>query len=215
MARGKFITLEGGEGSGKSTQAAILARLLEAASVDVMVTREPGGTEGAEQIRDLLVNGSVDRWQPMAEALLHTAARVEHVETAIRPALAQGTWVICDRFADSTCAYQGGGHGLGLEAIDAITRDALGSFIPDLTFVLDIPVKEGLARAFGRSDAEDRYERMDVDFHHRIRDTFITIAEKEPERCRVIDANRPVQAVEADIRAAVIQRFDLTLPDHS
>ena len=211
MPSGKFITFEGGEGSGKSTQLGLLANALEATGHEVVTTREPGGTEGAEQIRNLLVHGAVDRWPPMTEALMHFAARVDHLEQTIQPALEAGSWVLCDRFADSTLAYQGGGHGLGLGRVSALQNLIIGGFKPDLTIVLDIGVEEGLARAFGRAGAEDRYERMDVDFHRRIRDSFLQIANEDPDRCTVIDADRSVELVQEDVRSAVGHRFDLDL----
>ncbi len=211
MGMGKMITFEGGEGSGKSTQMAFLARSLERAGVDVLTTREPGGTEGAEQIRALLVHGAVDRWPPMSEALMHFAARVDHLEQNILPALDGNTWVLCDRFTDSTLAYQGGGHGLGLDEISVLQQLAIGTFRPDLTFVFDIGVEEGLARAFGRVGSEDRYERMDVDFHRRIRETFLQVARNEPERCVVIDAARGIEEVQQAVRNTVADRFGLDL----
>jgi len=215
VTTGKFITFEGGEGGGKSTQLALLAKALEDAGVDVLTTREPGGTPGAEEIRDLLVRGTTDRWPPLAEVLLHFAARVDHVEKSILPALESGAWVLCDRFTDSTLAYQGGGHGLGMERIQALKADILGDFAPDLTLILDIPVEEGLARAFGRAGAEDRpedrYERMDLGFHTRIRGTFLSLAAAEPDRCVVIDASGSVDDVQREICAAVSHRLGADL----
>lgn len=211
MATGKFITFEGGEGGGKSTQLALLAKVLEDAGIEVLTTREPGGTPGAEEIRNLLVRGTTDRWPPVAEALLHFAARVDHVEKTIQPALESGVWVLCDRFTDSTLAYQGGGHGLGLDRIQTLKTDILGDFAPDLTLILDITVEEGLARAFGRAGTEDRYERMDLGFHTRIRDTFLALAEAEPERCVVIDAAGSVDDVQREICATVSHRLGADL----
>ena len=208
---GKFITLEGGEGAGKTTQIKLLADALKAGGLDPIITREPGGSPAAEVIRSLLVEGAVDRWQPMTEALLNFAARLEHVRTTIEPALAAGRWVLCDRFADSTVAYQGYGHDLGQAAIDELHRLVLGYFQPDLTVILDIPVDEGLARAGNREQAEgsreDRYERMDEGFHQRLRDGFLDIARRNPERCVVIDAAQEPEAVQAEIRAVVGQRL--------
>jgi dTMP kinase len=213
VTAGKFITFEGGEGGGKSTQLGLLAKALEDAGIEVMTTREPGGTPGAEEIRRLLVNGTTDRWPPVAEVLLHFAARVDHVEKSILPALESGAWVLCDRFTDSTLAYQGGGHGLGLARIEELKTDILGDFTPDLTFILDIPVEEGLARAFGRAGTEDRYERMDLGFHTRIRDTFLAIAEAEPRRCAVVDATGTVDDVQREICAEVSHRLGADLKD--
>lgn len=213
MASGRFISFEGGEGSGKSTQIVLLARALEKAGVEVLTTREPGGTAGAEEIRELLVRGTTDRWPPIAEALLLLAARIDHVEKTIQPALETGTWVLCDRFTDSTLAYQGVGHGLGVDRVRQLQASVLGDFAPDMTVILDVSVEAGLARAFGRAGAEDRYERMDVDFHRRIRQTFLDIAEAEPGRCVVIDAERGLESVQNDVRAAVAARLGVVLPE--
>jgi len=208
---GKFITLEGGEGAGKTTQIKLLADALKAGGLDPIITREPGGSPAAEVIRSLLVEGAVDRWQPMTEALLNFAARLEHVQATIEPALAAGRWVLCDRFADSTVAYQGYGHDLGWAVIDELHRLVVGYFQPDLTVILDIPVAEGLARATNREQAEgsreDRYEHMDEGFHQRLRDGFLDIARRNPKRCVVIDAAQEPDKVQAEIRAVVGQRL--------
>jgi dTMP kinase len=195
--RGKFITLEGGEGAGKSTQIARLADALRKAGLTVRTTREPGGSPAAETIRKLLVEGEPGRWQPMTEALLHFAARKEHLETVVLPALALGEWVISDRFADSTLAYQGYGHRLGRAPIEALYQVAVGDFAPDLTLILDLPVEAGLARTGGRGHAEDRYERMDRAFHERVRTGFLEIARGDPGRCAVIDATGNLERVTA------------------
>ncbi len=205
--QGRFITLEGGEGAGKSTQISRLAGALESAGVDVVRTREPGGSTGAEHIRALLVEGDVDRWQPMSEALLHFAARADHVDKVIRPALEAGKWVLCDRFADSTMAYQGYGHGLEPEVIHDLYQLVLGDFRPDLTIILDLDVTIGLERATERAGGEDRYERMDIDFHQRLRDGFLAIAKAEPERCAVIDAGLKADDVFATLREVVSERL--------
>lgn len=216
---GRFITLEGGEGAGKSTQIAGLAKHLEAAGVGVITTREPGGAPGADTIRSLLVSGDTDRWDPMSEALLNFAARREHLIRTIWPALEQGHWVLSDRFADSTMAYQGYGHGIDRELIDALYRAAVGDFHPDMTLVLDLPVTEGLRRASERNgtgaNAEDRYERMDVAFHERLRAGFLEIAAAEPERCVVIDASGAADDVAARIWSSVEAKFadDLSVAD--
>ena len=212
MARGKFITLEGGEGAGKSTQAERLGGDLRQAGLATLVTREPGGAPGAEEVRGLLVTGAVGRWDPMTEALLHSAARREHLSKTIEPALDAGTWVVSDRFADSTMAYQGYGHGLGRRVVDGLNELVLGAFAPDLTLVLDVAVDDGLGRAAAVSGAEDRYERMGRDFHRRLRDGFLEIARREPERCAVIDAGAGVDEVQAAIRAIVRQRLGAPLP---
>lgn len=205
--RGRFITLEGGEGAGKSTQARRLAEALAARGVDCLLTREPGGSPGAEEIRALLVNGEPGRWSPTTEALLLTAARRDHLERTVQPALAAGRWVVCDRFSDSTLAYQGYGAGLPLDDLRALFRLALGGFRPDLTLVFDLPVDVGLARAAARAGGEDRFERMGRDFHQRLRDGFLAIAAAEPERCAVIDAGADVDAVTVDVLAAVSARL--------
>jgi dTMP kinase len=208
-ALGKFITFEGGEGAGKSTQVVRLAERLRARGFDPVLTREPGGAPAAEDIRALLVRGDPGRWTPMTEALLHYAARLEHLERTVRPALGQGRWVISDRFADSTFAYQGCGHRLGRETIEKLHRLLLGDFAPDLTLILDIPVADGLARVGTRAgnSHENRYERMDGGFHERMRQGFRDIAAREPERCVVVDGSRDVDAVAADVWAAVESRL--------
>lgn len=203
----RFITFEGGEGAGKSTQVKRLAERLRAATIDPVLTREPGGCSGAEDIRALLVQGEPGRWSPLTEALLNYAARREHLDRTILPALKAGRWVISDRFADSTVAYQGYGHGLGAEIIAKIHALVVGDFAPDLTLILDIPVKAGLERAVARAGNETRYERMDGGFHERMRQGFLDIARREPKRCAVIDAGRDADAVAADIWAAVQSRL--------
>ncbi|MDX9860789.1 MAG: dTMP kinase [Rhodospirillales bacterium] len=211
MTRGVFITLEGGEGSGKSTQARLLAHTLETQGIAVTATREPGGAPGAEQIRALLVNGETGRWDALSEALLHYAARREHLRHTILPALAGGRWVICDRFADSTMAYQGYGHGLGREVIAALHAAVVGDLAPDLTLILDLPVVDGLGRAASRG-GEDRYERMDRTFHERLREGFLDIARRDPGRCAVIDATGTVEQVQAAIIGAVHERLGVNAP---
>lgn len=206
---GKFITFEGGEGTGKSTQARLLASHLEQSGMNVVLTREPGGAPGAEDIRDLLVKGEPDRWSPMAEALLFNAARVEHWRQCIEPALQKGAHVVCDRFADSTMAYQGYVGGLKREAMAQLHRLALGEARPDLTLIFDMPASAGLARAAGRKDAEDRFERKGADFHARLREAFLDIARREPKRCAVIDAARAMDQVHAEVLHAVHSRLGI------
>lgn len=207
--KARFITLEGGEGTGKSTQLVLLIERLRAKGIDAVATREPGGSTGAEDIRALLVEGDPGRWTPMTEALLHGAARKDHVERLIRPALDQGQWVVSDRFADSTLAYQGHAQGLGADVISALQDIVIGDFKPDLTLILDLPVAVGLARAAGRANGEDRYERMGVEFHERLRRAFLEIAGGEPKRCVVIDADATPDAVAGAIWSAVAGRFGL------
>lgn len=207
----KFITFEGGEGAGKSTQIRLLAKWLTGRGIEVVMTREPGGCDGAEQIRELLVKGDADRWTAMSEALLMTAARSEHVERTIKPALKRNCWVLCDRFYDSTIAYQGGARALGIDRMRELQEIALHGMKPDLTFILDLPVDVGLARAVGREalreDREDRFERMNFAFHENIRDSYLKIAKAEPERCVVIEANRDITSLQNDLRAEVNHRF--------
>lgn len=212
MAGGRFITFEGGEGSGKSTQVKRLAARLRGAGLSVTETREPGGSPGAEAIRGLLLDGEVGRWDALTEALLHYAARRDHLEKTLRPALTAGDWVLSDRFADSTLAYQGYGHGLDRAVIGQLHDAVVGAFTPDLTLILDIPVEAGLARAAGRGQGADRYERMDLAFHERLRQGFLEIARQEPARCAVIDATADEAAVAAAVAAAVTARLGVTLP---
>jgi dTMP kinase len=200
----RFITIEGGEGAGKSTQARRLAEALQARGVSVLLTREPGGAPGAEVLRTLLLSGEV-RWSLPAETLLHFAARAEHVETRIRPALAAGTWVVCDRFTDSTMVYQG--HALGGDRAAIATLVGLLGLRPDLTLVLDVEVPTAVARMRARGAAADRYERLGEGFFARVREGFLAIAAAEPERCVVIDAAADPDVVAARVRDAVRERL--------
>lgn len=211
MGRGRFITLEGGEGAGKSTQIRLLADALRAAGIDVVTTREPGGSPGAEAVRDLLVNGEPGRWLPVSEAMLLSAARHDHVMRTIRPALDAGQWVLCDRFADSTMAYQGYGHGLDHGVLTALRDIAVGDTTPDLTLILDIDPAQGLARAASRRGGEDRYERMQITFHEKLREGYQAIAKAEPSRCAIIDASSGIDAIQSDIRAAIADRLGVVL----
>lgn len=204
MARGRFITLEGGEGAGKSTQARLLAAALEGVGIRVLRTREPGGAPGAEAIRGVLLGQSA--WDPVAECMLHFAARREHVVRTIRPALEAGTWVISDRFADSTMAYQVFGQGVPRAAFDGLAGLALEGLRPDLTLVLDIGPEEGLARAAARGET-NRYEALDPAFHRRVRAGFRAIAAAEPERCAVVDATGAPEGVVAEILRVVRARL--------
>lgn len=206
---GKFITLEGGEGAGKSTQVSWLAARLERAGHTVCITREPGGAPGAEAIRELLVTGDPERWDAATETLLHYAARRSHLTDTIRPALARGEWVVCDRFADSTLAYQGYVGGVDKGFISEIYAQVAGDLTPDLTLILDLPPEVGLARAQARGGGEDRYERMGLNFHRRLRAAFLEIAAKEPERCMVVDADGDIETVAARIKSAVEDRLEI------
>jgi dTMP kinase len=203
----RFITLEGGEGAGKSTQARRLATALRGVGLDIIETREPGGSPGAEEIRRLLTAGEPARWSPMAETLLHFAARADHVRRTIRPALAAGRWVCCDRFADSTMAYQGYGHGIDRDFIARLAVAVLGDLRPDLTLIFDLPVEQGLARAAARSGHEDRYEKMDRSFHEALRRGFLDIAGQDPQRCVVIDAGGDEAMTWQQVGAALRDRL--------
>lgn len=205
--RGKFLTLEGGEGAGKTTLIRALESWLKDRGIAVVITREPGGTPGAEQLRDILLKGATDRWSPVTEALLMYAARVDHVERLIEPALARGAWVISDRFADSTMAYQGTAGGVPVERIRQLHAAALGDFNPDLTLILDLDPRAGLERTVSRGEDATRFERFDADFHARLRQAFLDIAAHEPERCTVLDAGEPPEAVAAAARAAIENRL--------
>jgi dTMP kinase len=201
--RGKFITLEGGEGAGKSTQARLLADWLGQKGISVTLTREPGGTPSAEDIRNLLVTGAVGRWDSLTETLLHYAARREHMARLILPALDDGQWIICDRFIDSTTAYQGYGQGIDLDVIARLRETVLGAFAPDLTLILDVAPETRRVRTAARPGNEDRYERMNEAFHDRVRAGFHAIAAAEPNRCVVIAADQNVGAVSAAIKEAI------------
>lgn len=207
MTRGRFITFEGGEGAGKSTQVLRLVARLESAGHEVVKTREPGGSPGAESIRDLVLRGAADRWSPVTETLLMYAARRDHIERVIRPALARGAWVVCDRFADSTRAYQGAAGGTAPGLIAALETFVLEDIKPDLTLVFDLPVDIGLARAHARAGAEMRFESKGTAFHERLREGFRAIAEAEPERCALIDASGGMDEVEGEVWRAVSDRL--------
>jgi len=208
-ALGRFITLEGGEGAGKSTQARRLAQALEARGVSTMVTREPGGSPGAEEIRKLLVTGEPGRWDALTETLLLFAARADHVVRTIRPALDAGRYVVCDRFTDSTYAYQGAGRATPRETIRRIESVVLEDFKPDLTLILDLPADAGLKRANARGASEMRFEKFGADFHERLRLAFLDIARRAPNRCVVIDACGSEEEVAGLIWDAVARRFGL------
>lgn len=207
MSSGLFITFEGGEGTGKSLQSRKLVEKLTAAGYSVLHTREPGGSEGAEEIRDLLVRGDVGKWDATTEMLLHFAARRDHLRRTVWPALKEGKIVISDRFADSTRAYQGYGHKDDLGKIETLYDLAVGDFKPDLTLILDIPVQIGLKRSFTRGGGEDRYERMGTEFHERLRAAYKDIAAHEPDRCALIDATGTIDEVEDLIWGAVEKRL--------
>lgn len=204
---GKFITFEGGEGAGKSTQATILANRLARAGLRVFATREPGGSPAAEEVREAILSGQVQKFGPFAEAVLFSVARADHIDHAIAQALMEGKWVVCDRFHDSTRAYQGNTGGVPRPLIGALERLTLRGLAPDLTLILDIPAPEGLARIAQRSDTPDRFEAQDLAVHQRVRRAFLEIAEEEPERCIVIDARQPEAMVAEDVWEAVADRL--------
>ncbi len=212
--RGRFITFEGGEGVGKSTQIRLLEARLRDAGLDVVVTREPGGSQRAEAIRAYILGGGARELGPMAEALLFSAARIDHIDSLIRPALQAGKWVLCDRFADSTRAYQGANGKLGDEVIAALEKVTLAGVRPDLTLVLDMPPAIGLRRAAARREAgapADRFESEGLGFHARLRKAFHQIANAEPERCVIVNADRTAPEVEADIFRIVDERLGDTV----
>tara|TARA_R110002167_G_scaffold47169_10_gene139943 strand:- start:4817 stop:5443 length:627 start_codon:yes stop_codon:yes gene_type:complete len=206
VSRGIFITLEGGEGTGKSTQTRRLVDRLRAEGRGVVQTREPGGSTGAEVIRNLVVAGDAERWSPRTETLLMYAARSDHLERTIRPALDAGDWVVCDRFADSSRAYQGAGGGVSPDFIEKLDAGIVGDDQPDLTLVFDLPVEVGLERAFGRGLFETRFESKGVAFHTRLREGFLEIVRDHPERCVLIDADGTEDEIEARVWAAVQAR---------
>jgi dTMP kinase len=200
---GAFLSFEGIDGSGKSTQVRLLAKALEAHGHKVLTTREPGGSPGAEEIRRLVLEGEPDRWSPQTELLLFTAARRDHLEKTIRPAVARGEVVMTDRFADSTRMYQGLTRGNLRAEVDALHALMIG-VEPDLTFLIDIPAEAGLARATARAGAEMRFEDMGVEVQARARDGFLALAAENPARFRVIDGNRAPEAVAAEVLAAAL-----------
>jgi dTMP kinase len=211
--RGKFITFEGGEGTGKSTQAAMLAVQLQTLGLGVALTREPGGSPGAEIMRYVLLSGAAKPFGPEAEAMLFAAARDDHIQCTIQPALDVGKWVICDRFADSTRVYQGILGRVDPRFINALERVSVGDLRPDLTLVLDVPVEMGLKRAAGRRRGKypDRFEAEKIDFHQKLRQAYQALAKAEPERCVIIDARAPKKVVAKRIWQAVGKRLELPM----
>ncbi len=205
-----FITFEGGEGSGKSTQTKLLVEALTKRGSPCVLTREPGGSVGAEEIRNLVLRGDVNRWDAMTESLLMFAARRDHLRHTVWKALGEGKTVISDRFADSTMAYQGLGYaekGIGEKAVQALYDIVIGDFKPDLTIILDMPVDIGVARSLKRDSNSNRYERMGLEFHQNLREAFLKIAQKEPERCFIIDAKSTKEIIHQQVMDLVEQRL--------
>lgn len=209
MTPAPFITFEGGEGAGKSTQIKRLAEMLEGQGIDVLITREPGGAPGAERIRELILSGEPGVFSDRAETLLHFAARADHLDNTILPARAAGKWVLCDRFVDSTRAYQGYAQGVERELINILNQAVIGSDGPDLTLVLDMPVDAAFERLKSRGGDADRYETLGREFHESVRSGFLEIAENDPGRCVVIDASRDENTVSASIRDVVRDWFEV------
>ncbi|MEC7092192.1 MAG: dTMP kinase [Pseudomonadota bacterium] len=205
---GRFITIEGGEGAGQSTQIQVVKDYLLSRGNDVVATREPGGTSEGQEIRNLLVSGDKNKWSPLSETLLILADRAAHLERVIRPALAEGKYVVCDRFFDSTKAYQGVAGGLGLDVIHNLQQPVLGTTLPDVTFLLDIDPEKGLRRAQVRG-GELRFESKTLAYHRTLRNAFLDFAAQEPDRIFVIDADRDVEAVSADILAVLDERINV------
>ena len=208
---GKFISFEGGEGSGKSTQLSLLFNIIKLNNLSCIKTREPGGSPGGESIRNLLLNGLADKWDPVAETLLFYAARLDHVAKTIKPGLADGAIVLCDRFADSTLVYQGIGKGLTEDYIRNIHQLTLGNFKPNLTLIFDIDPVIGLKRALSRSNEETRFESMNLEFHQAVRTGFASIARQEPQRCAIIDASGSIEEVQKQVLATINERIGLNL----
>jgi len=205
----QFITFEGGEGSGKSSQINILKSKLIDKGIDVVCTREPGGTPSAEILRELVTTGEVNKWEPMTEALLMFASRYEHTKNLIIPSLENGKWVLCDRFYHSTYAYQGLGHGLGLEAMEALKKISIGEIEPDLVFFLDIDPMEGIKRTMGRHTNEDRFEKMDISFHTKLRNAFLGFSKTYSEHSVVINASQEINKISDIIFEEIEKRFKI------
>jgi dTMP kinase len=205
--RGRFITFEGGEGAGKSTQVTRLADRLRIQGLEVVTTREPGGSPGAEAIRHLLLSGAAKKLGPEGEAMLFAAARSDHVDNVIRPALERGAWVVCDRFHDSTRIYQGVLGNVDPKLINALERITVGDIAPDLTIVLDVPVELGLERAKARGEKADRFESENLEYHNWLRVAYRRLVEHEPDRCVLVDATANPDAVAVRVWMIVAERL--------
>lgn len=206
-SKGLFITFEGGEGAGKTTQIQFVKDLWLSKGYEVMLTREPGGCKSAEEIRALMIHGDTDRWDSLTELLLYFAARREHYVKVIEPAMKRGVIVLCDRFADSTMAYQGYAMGLGRKKVLDLYRFALGDFEPNATLIFDLDPVIGLKRAQTRGEGGDRYERMGLAFHQKIRDAFLDIAQRNKDRCYVIDANQSIESIRGQVEQSLARLF--------
>jgi dTMP kinase len=206
MKNGFFITFEGGEGSGKTTQSDLLYKYLLDSGHQVIITREPGGSDGAEIIRELLVNGESNRWQPLSELFLFSAARIDHITKTINPALSEGKIVICDRYIDSTTAYQGIAGNIGKDIVSLIQDITVKNLIPDITYICDLDPVIGLERALNRNITENRFEKKGIEFHKRIQNAFINIASSNQNRCFLVDANRDIK----EISKSIFSHFELT-----
>ena len=209
--RGRFISVEGGEGAGKSTQIALLSAALKASNIAHITTREPGGSDGAEAIRELIVTGNKDRFDPVSETLLIMAARAHHVQSTIFPALERGQWVLCDRFFDSTRVYQGIAKQLGDDWLQQLHHAIFGNLLPDVTLLYDLDPETGLKRALARKGKETRFEELPLAFHQALRSGFLAIAQREPHRVAVIDASTSIESIHAATLAALNQRLSLNL----
>ena len=205
----QFITFEGGEGSGKSSQINLLKSKLIDKGIDVVCTREPGGTPSAEILRELVTTGEVNKWEPMTEALIMFASRYEHTKNLIIPSLENGKWVLCDRFYHSTYAYQGLGHGLGLESMEALKKISIGEIEPDLVFFLDIDPMEGIKRTMGRQTNEDRFEKMDISFHNKLRNAFLSFSKTYSDNSVVINASQEINKISDIIFEEIEKRFKI------
>jgi len=205
----QFITFEGGEGSGKSSQINLLKSKLIDRGIDVVCTREPGGTPSAEILRELVTTGEVNKWEPMTEALIMFASRYEHTKNLIIPSLENGKWVLCDRFYHSTYAYQGLGHGLGLDSMEALKKISIGEIEPDLVFFLDIDPMEGIKRTMGRQTNEDRFEKMDISFHNKLRNAFLSFSKTYSDNSVVINASQEINKISDIIFEEIEKRFKI------
>ena len=211
MAKGKFITIEGGEGTGKTTQIKLLEIFLKKKKIKFITTREPGGSKGAEKIRKLILTSNQNDWSPMTEALLHISARSDHLEKKIKPNLKKGIWVICDRFRDSTMAYQGYGNGLKLDVLEMLQESIFDKLNADLTIILDTLPNISLSRARKRKNGNQKYENMGINFHKKVRKGFIEIEKKNKKRCKLLSANDDRREINKKIIKIIEKQFKTKL----